>query len=283
MIKKKIIPYLSKNSAKIWTGIAIGGAISSIALATDATVKATRVVEFEKLKRISERENIIEISEVIYDSDSIEEVTKHLYTPTKNILEPKEIFLMTWKYYIPTVAMATVTVGAIIFGNKAHNKKYLALMSLYKVAESTIEHTNESIMDIVGDKKAKEIKDKVAEKVVDKKTKETKEAKMTENIIDTGNGTMLCFDSLSGRYFRSDVESIRSAQNSFNTDLIHGYWGSLNDLYDHMSLPAIDLGDLVGWNTANMVELHFTSMLGDRKEPCLVISHMNEPTMIFRD
>lgn len=57
---------------------------------------------------------------------------------------------------------------------------------------------------------------------------------------------------------------------------------SLNEFYDEMDLPHIDIGDDLGWNIDDAIELTFSSQLTEDKTPVLVISYEYCPRYDFR-
>ena len=83
-------------------------------------------------------------------------------------------------------------------------------------------------------------------------------------VIKTGKGDALFYDTFSGRYFRSSVESIRTAENEMNRAAACGEFVSLNTFYDTLGLDSIKFGDDFGWG----------GILNgnDCKVPCLDIS-----------
>ena len=74
----------------------------------------------------------------------------------------------------------------------------------------------------------------------------------------TGSGETLCYDVLSGRYFKSDIEKIREA---------------INDLYYAIGLPDIKLGEALGWNIdKGYIDVQFGTHLAANGTPCLVLA-----------
>ena len=79
------------------------------------------------------------------------------------------------------------------------------------------------------------------------------------NII-TDKGNTLCFDSLSGRYFKSDIDKIKRAVNNLNRELTYDMYVSLNDFYDELDLDHTKIGDELGWNLDDgLIDVYFGS------------------------
>ena len=106
-------------------------------------------------------------------------------------------------------------------------------------------------------------------------------------IINTGLGSTLCFDAISGRYFRSDISKIKEGVNTFNAKLAQDEYKSLNDLYYELHLPYIDIGDALGWNVMKLGTkdhlLHpiYTSMNADNGALMFVIQLDSNQLPIF--
>ena len=62
----------------------------------------------------------------------------------------------------------------------------------------------------------------------------------------------------------------------FRSSDVYG-WATLNDFYDLLNLPHTDIGDKLGWDLDNRMEIHISAQVTDSGEPCLVIGHDNPP------
>ena len=126
-------------------------------------------------------------------------------------------------------------------------------------------------------KKEKDIQEKVAQKQIDKTPVDP------NTIVNTGRGTTLMLDPLSQRYFRSDLEFIRRAENNLNKEILHSIYGTVNvnEFYDEIEIPRTETGDMMGWNTDRMIDLNITSAVTDWGEPCIVVAHYNRPDYLM--
>ncbi|MBQ5562679.1 MAG: hypothetical protein IIT39_04770 [Clostridia bacterium] len=70
-------------------------------------------------------------------------------------------------------------------------------------------------------------------------------------IVTTGYGDTLCYETLSGRYFYSDIEKIRAAVNRANKIILEESYISLNEFYDELDLGHTGIGDSIGWGVAH--------------------------------
>lgn len=90
----------------------------------------------------------------------------------------------------------------------------------------------------------------------------------------TEKGNTLCYDVVSGRYFRSDIDKIKKAENELNHRMISEMYISLNEFYYEVGLPRTSIGDELGWNIdGGLIGLEFSSQLAEDGTPCLVIDY----------
>ena len=146
-----------------------------------------------------------------------------------------------------------------------HQKRYAALMGLYALGNQAFQEYRESIDEVLDDKTKEEVKQRVTSKAVHR----------NEDDLDGALGDLremtLCYDSFSGRFFQSDIESIRRAENECNKGLIAHNYGSLNELYSLMGLGGVGAGEDIGWNSDNLLNIGYNSILTERGVPAMSI------------
>lgn len=147
---------------------------------------------------------------------------------------------------LPPVVLGGLTIFCAVGGHSASTKQIAALSAAYNMSEKALADYTEKAKELLGDKKVQQVKDAVN---VDKVT--TAATPIKENILATGNGTTICYDTTSGRYFYSNAEAIKKACNDINLQMMNEYYVSLNELYDAIGLPSIALGDELGFNIDN--------------------------------
>lgn len=240
-IVKLIGDFTRRNSRTILTSISIGAGIGATSMAVVSTVKATKLVEQTKREQNLEK------------------------------ISPKETVKLCWKLYIPTAVLTVASATCGIVSLKQADRTIAGLQSLYTVAASSLQTYQQKVAEIVDEKTNQEIKNAVAQEKV--KTVPLDKSK----IIVTGKGEVLCMDSLTGRYFMSDIQTLRRIQNDINQQIINEVWASLNDVYYEMGLPSVKLGDQLGWNTDNLLNFDFEACLTEDGEPCLVVEYVVGP------
>ena len=100
-----------------------------------------------------------------------------------------------------------------------------------------------------------------------------------------GKGDTNCYDVISGRYFRSDKETIRKVVNDLNYRLTTGMeeYISLSEFYDEIGLSHTSTSDEIGWNilTDGQIEVEFRATVADNDEPCLMLDYQVSPRYDF--
>ena len=246
-IAKDIRKFASKRSPEILTGLGIAGMITTTVLAVKATPKAMELIE-EKKKE-----------EWVDD------------------LPPLEVVKVAWKPYIPAIVTCVTSTACLIGASSVNAKRNAALATAYKLSETALTEYREKVIETIGEKKERTVRDKVAEERVKKNPVSKNE------VIVTGNGKTLCFDPISGRYFMSSIETIKRAENNLNKQMIHEISGcvSLNEFYDELGLDHVSVGEDLGWNTDQLIDVEFSSQLNDNGEPSVVLDYLAAPKYDF--
>lgn len=182
-------------------------------------------------------------------------------------LEFKEKVGKTWQLYIPTVGTGVITITCIVVSNRISTHRAEALASAYIISQEGFKKYKEKVLDKLGEKKEQEVRDDIAQDKVDKNPPGA--------WILTGTD-VLCLDLHSGRYFDSDMEKIRKAENDINFQILHDDYASLTDFWERIGLPRTTESDEIGWNTDSRLQVRYSSALVDGK-PCLTIEFTTTP------
>ena len=250
---------ISRHSPEILTGIGIAGMITTTILAVKATPKAEKLIELECDRQNRERRN-----EATENGDEcFSKVTK---------LKPIEVVKITWKCYIPAAISCATSVACLIGANSVNAKRNAALAAAYNLSATALSEYKEKVVETIGEKKEHTVKDKVAEEHVKKNPVSKNE------VIVTKTGNTLCFDAISGRYFKSDIDKIKKAENELNKRMLSEMYISLNEFFDELGLDHISIGDDLGWNLdGGLIDLDFSSQIADDGTPCLVVNYQVAP------
>lgn len=177
--------------------------------------------------------------------------------------------------YIPTIILATATIACIIGARTTSAKQTAALASAYTIATEAAARYRDKVIEVVGEEKAKEVDEKIADE-------QLKAHPLSgQQPIIVGTGKVLCFDTLSSRYFMSDMETLRKVQNDMNRIILDDMFASLNDFYYRIGLDPMNLGEELGWTIDSLIDLKFTSRLSEDGQPCLVVNYESVPRSDF--
>lgn len=182
---------------------------------------------------------------------------------------------LVWQQYVPAAGVAAMTVASIIGANHISTKRVAAFASAYSMAEKGFAQYKDKVLEKVGEKKEREVRDEVArQQIEDHPLSKSK-------IIITGMGDHLCFDAHSGRYFQGDIEKVRSAVNDINFEIINNGYASVSDYWALLNIDPTDGSDDLGWNTDKKLECGYSSQLNKEGQPCLVVTFKSSPRPRF--
>lgn len=236
-LANKLQTNLVKNSPKILFGIGIAGVATTVVLSVKATPKAMSLIEEEKKAK------------------------------KKDKLTAAETVKVAWKPYIPALISGGISLGCLFGSTSINFKRTAALTAAYKLSETALSELKEAAIETVGEKKMDEIKSKIHEKKI-----EQNPITPSTIIYTPENGFTLCYDTLSGRYFKSNAEKISKAITDLNFKLLDEGYISLNDYFESLGLEGDKLGELLGWNLdSGKIEYSFDTKLNGSTEPCLII------------
>lgn len=239
---------IKKHSPEILTGIGIAGMITTTVMAVRATPKALILIEERKEEIGAEK------------------------------LEAMDMVKTTWACYIPAAITGTLSVACLIGASSVNARRNAALAAAYTLSESALKDYQGKVIEMFGEKKNEAVKDAVA------KDKVEKNPVVTREVIITEKGNTLCYDAISGRYFKSDIEKIKKAECELNRQMLDDMYVSLNDFYYEIGLDSVKLGDELGWNVdSGYIDLSFSSQLASDGTPCLVIDYSVAPRYDYRN
>ena len=185
-------------------------------------------------------------------------------------------FKTTWKFFIPALSTGLATAAVMVTGNYKWGKaasSLAATMAMNEAAQKSLLAYKEKAAKAIGQEKA----DEIHREVIKEQVAGTKLGSGDVHIY--GKGQHICFDTLSGRYFMSDANTIQAIENSINKRLVGGSasWISLNELYNEIGLPNIRLGEETGWYADNLIDLSFSGMVADDGTPVLALEYVVDP------
>lgn len=240
----------SKHSPEILTGIGIAGMITTTVIAVKATPKALDLIARAEEEKFDNGHG--------------------------GKLKPVEVVKAAWKPYIPAVISGTVSIACLVGANSVNAKRNAALATAYKLSETALLEYKDKVVETIGEKKEKQIREKVSQEKINKNPVNN------NTVIITEKGNTLCYDTVSGRYFKSDIDTIKKAVNNINRDMTYEMYVSLSSFYDEIGLEHTKVSDYLGWNMDDgLVDINFESRIADNGEPCLVLDYYIVPKYDF--
>lgn len=242
-IRNSIIKKVDEKSPEILIGVGLAGMLTSTILAVKATPKALDIIERE-----SEEEELTNLDKV----------------------------KLTWKYYVPSAIGYLTSAACIVGAHSVNVKRNIVMASVCKVSETALMEYRDKVTEMLGEEKEREIRESVAKDRVERDFSEGKQVVVVEQ------SGVLCYDTLSGRYFNSEIDKIERAVNTLNYRLMNENIISLNEFYSEIGLSNTDLGYSQGWDVAKgLIEVSFSSVITENNKPCIIIDFDNPPRYGF--
>lgn len=238
---------LTKHSPEILIGLGVAGLLGTTVLSVRETPKVLKLLENKK-------------NELDVEKLSIKDTVKTV-----------------WKNYIPCAVLAVTSVACIVGASNISARRNAALAAAYAIGNKAFSDYKEEVINLLGEEKEKEIKERVADKLLKENPVTSKE------VIITDNNEHLCYDEITGRYFKSSQNKIKEAQNVINDRLRDEMWVSLNDLYYELCLPNVRVGDDLGWNVDDgYLDIILSSRIAEDGTPCLTLDYSIGPRYDYR-
>lgn len=231
---------LSDHAPTILSGIAVTGSIATAVLSAQGSFKAADILASEKTRRRLETVH----NEPITFRDKVE---------------------LLWPCYVPAISTGAITVSCIIMANRIGTRRAAAMAAAYAVSRDAFSEYKEKVIEKFGQKQESKLRDEIAEDQV-RKNPNNKE------IVIFGPNEVTCYDSITGRYFKGNVENLRKAENQINRQINQSMYASLTDFYNLIGLASTPYSNEVGWNTDHVFELRFSTILTEDDIPCININ-----------
>lgn len=255
---------LIDHSPEILTALGITGMASSMFMVAKATPKA--------LKKIEEAEK-----------EKHNDFNPDEFSVGKEPLTRMETVKAVWKTYAPAAITFTTSTACIVGAHSINARRNAALVTACQLSTTALNEYKEAAVEIVGEEKAKEIRDKVIEERKERsKINDDTIASPSSYSIDED---VLIREPVSGQYFWSTEEKVKGIQNELNGRMIDGreYSISLNELLAELGLKRHILGDDIGWNVDRRIDLYCCDSHTDNKKPCFEIAYLTPPEHEYRD
>lgn len=254
-LAKSLERFTIAKSPAILTAIAVTGTVTTAIMVGKASFKAAQLIEEEEQRR--KTDHALGVTQEVVEMETRDKVT------------------LVWTLYIPAVSTCVTTVVAMITANQIGTRRTAAMAAAYSLSEKAFGEYREKIVEKMGEKKEAHVRDELAQERV------ARNPVNTTQVVMVNAGDVLCYDQHSGRYFHSDMETLKKAQNDTNYQILRDSYASLNDFYDRVGLEYIPSGEELGWSTDKELELSFSSVLSTDQRPCIAIDFMHGPVINY--
>ena len=213
---------VNRNSPKLLVALGIGGGVTAAVMAVKATPN------------------------YIYESERYEDA------------EPKTKAKIFIHNYGPSIGVGVGSAAAIIFAQKINNDRIAGFAAAYKLSETALRELQDKVVEKVGEKKAKQIKESIMEDRV--RNGYPTEADLANEPKDAGD--YICWDLYTGKFFYSTQAKLNAAAEKVNNRLKEdGDFVSLSEFFDLIERNCdCAAGRYMGWTYVNQyTPVHFNT------------------------
>jgi len=180
---------------------------------------------------------------------------------------------LVWKFYIPPAISTVSTIMCVAGANRVGAQKTFAANAALSVIERAYSDYREKTVEELGPRKDQSIRDKVVADQI------AKTPSPSQDILVTGPGNILCCEMFTMRYFASDMEKLRKAQNELNSKLLKHDYATFDDFYYIIGLQPTTTSGNLGWTSDKLMELEFSTALSDDGRPCITFTYNYTKTL----
>ena len=182
-LAKNVEKFTVANSPAILTGVAVAGTVTVAVLSGKASYKAAQLIAEAELPRLEQAT----LTGEDWELEAVEKVK------------------LVWMLYIPAAGVCITTIVAMIAANQIGTRRTAAMAAAYTVSERAFGEYREKIIEKIGPKKEIDARDEIAQERVDRNP-------VSNSLVVVNDREVLCFDQHSGRYFNSDMETLKKAE-----------------------------------------------------------------------
>ena len=181
---------------------------------------------------------------------------------------------LTWKEFVPALSAAAVTGACVVGLHGVLGRRIASIAAATTVVETQLNKLKTAVKDVA----TPQLREEIQNAAVRSTARETEVPVVADDLAE---GSQLCFEAYSGRYFIASMEDVRGGINDVNAQINSNFYASLNDLYDALGLERLRYGDDVGWNTDSLIEPCFSADLSPDGRPYLVLDYQKAPSHAY--
>lgn len=182
--------------------------------------------------------------------------------------------------YIPAVVTGVTTIACIFGANILNKRQQAALMSAYAFLDNSHKEYKKKVEELYGEDADSRVKEEIAKDRYDE-----------DEVHVTPGNTELFYDFFSNRYFESTIEKVQQAEYRINRAMAMRDGVSLNEFYEMLDIPPIDVGEEYGWTIGACLDMYWQSWIDFTHETitmedgmeCHIITFQTEPILQYYD
>jgi hypothetical protein len=235
------IHFLKVNSPVIASVGAGVGTVATAYLTAKATFRAAEII------RTNEVENVPSL-----------DPRKRLWQRT----------CVVWKLYVPPALAGVSTLCFIAAANRFSARKTMAATSALAVSQQSYSAYRDKVVEQFSKRKDQSIRDQVVAEQI------AKNPPPTHLALGAAPGKVLCCEMYTMRYFLSDMESLRKAENRINAHLLKHDYATLSEFYFEVGgLQQTSISPNIGWTSDHEMELIFSTTMYEGHIPCIAFDY----------
>lgn len=237
-ILNRAIKQTKLNSPEIMTALAAGGVVVTACLSAKGAFQAS--------KKLNHEDADPHAQETFFDKAKI-----------------------VWPEFVPAAIAGGSTIACLVGSHKVHTRRTAAAVAAYSLTERAFSEYRTKVEETLGKNKA----DKVQAAVVEEQMQTVHPHSQAREIFVAAGGESLCCDLTTGRYFESDMQTLKAAVNRVNERLLKERWMSVKEFYHEIDVYPNHHIDNLGWDLeTGLMDLVFTPTLTDKGIPCLAFT-----------
>lgn len=209
---------IRKHMPTVLTYAGICGVVGTAVMAVRATPKALRIIEYEKKQREDELTN-------------------------------RDIVMLTWKCYVPSVLFGLSTIACIISIHALDKRNQASLTSAYAMLNEAYKQYREAAKSVYGEDADARIQAEIAKDVF----VSADGLGIYSSDLDPSE-KILCYDSYSKRYFESTMAAVLNAEYHINRNLQLRGDATINEFYEFLGIDGLEFGDEIIWDMNDLME-----------------------------
>lgn len=160
--------------------------------------------------------------------------------------------------YIPAILMGASTIACIFGASIMSKKQQAAMVSAYAFLDNSYKDYKKKVSELYGDEAQDRIKEEIAQDKYD------------DLDISVDDDKILFLDTYSMEYFESTTEDVLRAEYELNRQLAIDRYVTVNDFYRYLGVPLVEHGDALGWSTAQMFDMYWSSWIDFDHSKCVL-------------